>query len=302
MAEQSRTRRSGVVGPLILIGLGLIFLGNNLGWLDWSIWTTLLRIWPVFLIAAGIDLLFGRRSTLGALAAVVLIVAVFAAALYLSWRPLSGDRLAGEELVKPLQGAARAEVTLERAAGKLEVSALQSSANLVEGTLDMRQDEKARVEYEVKDGTAILSARNEGNTVGPTVTDAGRYTWDIRLNDAVPMALDITVAAGESDLDLTKLDVEDLRISLAVGANKVILPQDGMYKADISGAVGSIEVVVPRGLAARVSFGTALVGRDLVGEWDQDGNVYTTPGYATAESRVDLNIGLALGGVKLRRE
>jgi len=65
-------------------------LGTNLGWLDWSIWTTLLRIWPVFLIALGIDLLVGRRSALGALVAALLIVAVLAGAIYVAWQPSRG--------------------------------------------------------------------------------------------------------------------------------------------------------------------------------------------------------------------
>ena len=59
MDERKRNRRGGLIGPLILIGLGVVFLLNNLGILDWSIWEILLRLWPVLLVAAGLDLILG---------------------------------------------------------------------------------------------------------------------------------------------------------------------------------------------------------------------------------------------------
>ena len=47
-------RHGGLVGPAILIGLGVVFLLNNLGMLDWGIWNILLRLWPLLLIAIGL--------------------------------------------------------------------------------------------------------------------------------------------------------------------------------------------------------------------------------------------------------
>jgi hypothetical protein len=56
-----RHRRS-LVGPVILIGLGMIFLMDNLGLLDRTVWALLGTVWPLLLVAIGLDLLFGRRS------------------------------------------------------------------------------------------------------------------------------------------------------------------------------------------------------------------------------------------------
>ncbi len=64
------TRRASALGPLFLITVGIVFLLNNLGVLDWSIWQSLVRLWPILLIAAGLDLLIGRRSVLGFVIAV----------------------------------------------------------------------------------------------------------------------------------------------------------------------------------------------------------------------------------------
>ena len=60
--DKRDTRRGGLIGPVILIGLGSVFLLINLGVLSWSVWTVIFRLWPVLLVAAGLDLLLGRRS------------------------------------------------------------------------------------------------------------------------------------------------------------------------------------------------------------------------------------------------
>lgn len=59
-----------LVRPLILIGLGLFFLLSNLGLISWNFWEAVGRLWPIFLIAMGLDLLIGRRSLLASLAVV----------------------------------------------------------------------------------------------------------------------------------------------------------------------------------------------------------------------------------------
>jgi len=99
--------------------------------------------------------------------------------------------------VRPLQGATRAEVTLGRAAGRLEVSALQSQTNLVEGTLQLRDGEKRWwITASAAGRRTCASATREH--VGPMLGDAGRSTWAIKLNDDIPMTLEVSLAAGRA--------------------------------------------------------------------------------------------------------
>ena len=55
----------GIVGPTILIGAGAVLLLNTTGLVDWDIWAIMWRLWPVILIAIGLDILIGRRSLAG---------------------------------------------------------------------------------------------------------------------------------------------------------------------------------------------------------------------------------------------
>ena len=51
----NRKNRVSMIGPVILIGLGVVLLLNNLEVLPWSIWGALFRLWPVLLVAVGLE-------------------------------------------------------------------------------------------------------------------------------------------------------------------------------------------------------------------------------------------------------
>jgi len=55
-------RQEGLVGPIFLVGLGVVFLLSYLGYLGFDAWPFILRLWPVLLIAFGLDILTRRRS------------------------------------------------------------------------------------------------------------------------------------------------------------------------------------------------------------------------------------------------
>ena len=101
--DEERGRRGGLFGPVILIGLGVVFLLNNLGILDWSVWEVIVRLWPVLLIAAGLDVLIGRRSALGSLLSLVLTLAVLGGALWLlGTGAITGQASISEEIRQAL--------------------------------------------------------------------------------------------------------------------------------------------------------------------------------------------------------
>jgi len=297
-----RPQRGGLVGPLILIGLGIVFLLSNLGALEWDVLWTLLRIWPIFLIAGGIDLLVGRRSFLGSLLALVLIVAVFAGAFWLAWKGEAGPVGAGEEISQDLDGATRAEIVLGPAVGTLRVEALLDSTSLVEGTVRLGSGEELEREFEIEDGVAVFTLQSEGVTIGPFAGMGDERGWDLQLNGDVPLDLEIGIGVGQADVDLTGLTVSDLDVSFGVGQTAITLPAEGDFLARVDGAIGQVVIVVPRGMEARIRLDTALVTRQLPQGYRCHDDVCTSPGYASADNRVDLEIDMAIGNVSVRAD
>ena len=297
-----RKRGVSLIGPAILIGLGVVFLLNNLGILAWNVWEVIFRLWPVLLIAAGLDLLIGRRSVWGSLLALALTLAVFAGALWLSGAGIeTGQVVTGEEIVQTLDGATQAEVILEPGVGTLHVHALPESANLIEGVLRLGRGERATRDLAVEDETATFTLRSGSATFGPFIGEWGdERAWNIGLNSDVSLKLEISLGVGESDVDLTGLMVDDLQVSMGVGQTTVILPAEGRFQAQVEGAIGETVVVIPAGLAARIQIDTALAGSQLPDGYQRQDDVYTSPGYESAENRVDLEVSQAIGNITIR--
>lgn len=67
--------------PILLMGGGVILLLVNLGVLSTNGWSQLWQLWPLLLVAIGVDILFGRKSVLGALVGVLLALVVLALAV-----------------------------------------------------------------------------------------------------------------------------------------------------------------------------------------------------------------------------
>ncbi len=296
MAENERRRRYrpvGLGGPLILIGLGVAFLLNNLGVWEISVWELIFRFWPILLIAAGLDIFLGRRSRWGSLAALILTLAVLAGAVWLS---ISGIRpeLAGEKIGYPLNEATQAKVVIAPAVGDLRVEPLSDSKNLAEGTIS---GGRAKPELSVAGKTANFTLESGETTIGPFADD---WAWELRLTPNVPIELDVDLAMGQADIDLTGLDISSLNVDMAMGRIEVIFPDRGDFDAEVEGAIGEIVVVIPEGMAARISFDTGLVARQIPDSYGCDEGVCTSPGYAGADNKVDLTVNLAIGSVVVR--
>jgi hypothetical protein len=287
---------------VILIGLGIVFLLNNLGLLAWSVWDVILRLWPILLIAVGLDVLIGRRSIWGSLLALVLTLAVLVGVLWLFGAGVVvGPAPATEEIAQALDGATRAEVVIAPAVGNLHVESLSDSNLLVAGVVYPARGERVGRDFTVQGETAIFSLRSEGAFTPFTPGWGGGRGWDLGLNAGVPLELEVSLGAGQAELDLSGLAVGGLEVSMGLGRTTVVLPDEGRFRAQIDGAIGQTIVVIPPGMEARVRFDTALVGRDVPAGFRRQDDVYTSSGYASAENRVDLEIGLAIGGVTVRR-
>jgi hypothetical protein len=291
-----RRRRGSLVGPLILIGLGVVFLLNNLGILSWSVWEVIFRLWPILLVAIGLDLLIGRRSTLGSLLALALTLIVLAGALWLFGVGIGGGAASpGQRISQPLEDVSQAQVVLNPATGKLQVHALSDSANLVEGTLRPARGEPIQPQFSRQGNSATFVLTRSGTSFGPFPGSIGP-TWDLGLSPQVPIDLKVDVGAGEANLDLTHVQV-----NMGVGETTLTLPSQGQFQAVVDGAIGQTTLVIPQGMAARITVDTGLASSQLPSGYQKQDNVYTSPNFESADNRVEIKADQAIGNLVVRQ-
>ena len=294
---ESQRKRVSLVGPAILIIVGVVLLLNNMGWTAISVWD-LLRLWPILLIAGGLELLFGQRSTLASVVVLVVMLAILGGGLWLlvNSRP-SGDLLQGQEISQSLSGATTAEVDIGFGVGTLRVGPLSNPDKLILGVADLYRGEELESDFQVSDGTARYGLWSQGNWSVPFVGWEGDKTWDLDLNRDVPMRLDIDAGVGDASIDLERMNLTGLRLNMGVGRMTVILPMRGDFEAMVDGGVGELVVKVPEGMALRVSATAGLGTASVPPGYAHDGDVYTSPGFEKADNRVDLMVKAGIGRV-----
>jgi hypothetical protein len=74
---------SNIVGALLLIFVGSLFLANNLGITSWSVWNDFWKFWPVVLILLGLQFLLGKSVIAKVLMAVITVSVLTLGSLYI---------------------------------------------------------------------------------------------------------------------------------------------------------------------------------------------------------------------------
>jgi hypothetical protein len=298
--EKKNQERVNFLGPMLLIFAGCILLLNVLGIVDWGIWWSILRLWPIFLIAAGLELLLGRRSRAGSFLAALLSMLLLVGALLLTTADMGTAGLVSRQIQQPRDDATEALINIEPAFGVLRLSALPESADLVRGEILLDEGEEVQEAATNQGGQASYRLETTGESWAPFGMWDDRRVWDLGLSPGAALQLDNSIVLGQNRLDLSRLDLSTLNSSMALGWTEVILPAEDHFEGEITGAIGGITLVLPRGTALRLVPGTAMVLRQIPDDFQRQEGVYLSPGYASAENHIDLDIGLAIGLLSVR--
>jgi hypothetical protein len=294
-------RRGGLVGSTLIIAVGIVFILSNYGYLTVNVWEVVVRLWPLLLIAMGFDVFIGRRSIWASLVGLVLILVILAGALWAFGVGIgSGQTLTGEQVSQPLGNAAQASIKIEPGAASIRLQALKTSDNLLAGTIGTNKGQSVVKDFSQNGNNVSLTLRTTGANFYYLPAGSSQWSWDLGLTPQIPINLTVNLGAGNTDLDLTGLQISSLNVDMGVGNASMILPASGNYNARINGAIGQLVIEIPQGLGVKVKSDAAIASVNLPADFQEQNGFSTSPGYASAGSRVDLNLGMAIGNVTVR--
>lgn len=267
--------------------------------MGWDLWSTLWRLWPVLLIAAGIDIMFGPHHTWGGWVAAGLVVTVVGGVLFFAPVVVQDYGLGYvQNIAEPLRDATKADVEIAPGLGHLIIREARDGAMLAEGRIERFQGEQLSVSHTGSSGVARLDIKSRGLKGIPASVE-GRHTWDLGLNGSVPMRLDLDLGVGKSELDLTRLRLTELEVNTGVGETRIDLPATGRFPARIDSGIGRLTVTIPRGMAVRVRAETGIGAVHFDGEFVERGSVRESPDYETSANQVDLRISGGIGAIDI---
>lgn len=299
----NRKPRGGLVGPISLIFLGIVFLVHTLGIYEIDFWDLFLSLWPLFLIALGVDILIGYRSRAGTLISALIIVALFTGGLYLYYESQAGSlarATEGNQFQQELDEVERAKIIIEPGVGVISVSELLETKFLISSTVSGWDPESILTEHRTRGNVGLYRIGIlEGFVFVPPFTGANMPTWDVGVTSLIPIELIVENGIGEQDIDLTDLNISGVTIEYGVGRSVITMPAVGNFNATLSGGVGLQEVRIPRSLAVRVTTGRGLVLINFPDEFILKDGFYYSPNYATSDHRVNVLLEQGIGSLTL---
>ena len=225
-------RRPSIIGPLILITAGVLFLLANMGMLPFTFWELAVRFWPIILILIGLEIIFGRRSLLGALVILVLWVGLVAGVIWVAYAQgggiLPSAAATTEELSQPLGDIKSATVDLNVGFSNTTLTSLSIDAgDLMKGTFSHGQGTRMVKTYNVAGSDGRLSLREEGSNFilgGVTVS-----RWDLALNPSLPVVLRVDVLGAPVARGSLKAGTALGSAFLAALAGMIAAPASSVY-------------------------------------------------------------------------
>jgi hypothetical protein len=317
-----RINRGLLKWGLFFIVLGAVPLAVRQGLVDEDTVARAWTLWPLLLVLAGIALLLRRTpvETAADLAVSVLFGLIAGGLLASGTVPVAGcgDDQAGQ----PFQArsgdlADRADVELELSCGELTVQVAEGTRWTVEGADEdgdgPRLDASSgSLEVRSDRDTGFLDARDRWTVTLPA---ASEIALDARVNagagrldlaNARLRALHVGVNAGEATIDLGEVAaLGELDIELnAVGNPRIVLPNLSFSGRIEANAAGGVRICAPVGAGLRFTVNDSFAAshnfaaRGLT----QDGNVWSTPGFDQAATRIDLRTQVNAGNFELEPE
>jgi len=280
---------------IVFLLLGLLILGRNLGWFPDFSWMKLISLWPVFLVAAGLQLLFPRGIL--AILSPLVIVAVFVYAIsgyaivgpnLVDWSALTTKKIAGPP------PTAQAQLVLnDLRAVQFELGAdLELDANEISLTSSRELAGAVRTDTQGGINQFVISAPKQvgwlhGRTQPIKVDLTPVPEWSVELNGGVI----------NGSLGLHSFNWSDVVINAGITSLHLQLNQGQQgQRIKVSSGVAKLVLHVPRGISLRVKSSSPLPLSQLTKEgFNRSGQVYTSPEYNGQGSsiQIDINAGIA---------
>lgn len=196
-----------------------------------------------------------------------------------------------------LQGAKSMRAEVRMGLGELRVEG--GAAGAMDADFEYsRRDWRPNVDYAVNGGVGVLEVRQ------PDVRTFGfgghRNTWSIRLNDGVPLDLEVETGAGRTTLELGRLDLRSLDVRTGAGETTLDLSgADHDARVRVQTGAGELDLLVPDDVGVRVNVRSVGVGDIRADGFRREGDAFVNDAWDDAEARLEIDLDHGVGDVEV---
>ena len=243
-------RGEGYAGATVVTGLGVIFLLGNLNYLTFSGWDLILRLWPIILVAVGLDIIIGRRRPWSAAIGVLIGLIVTGGIFWLIINSSFTTSYKTDTVNFNLGQAQTVNGTISMPVGTLNLKGGVEGNQLLSGDLKLNSSENFSRDLTVAGTTATFTLEGRGYTgFVPFSNSAGQEVWTLQLSPTPSYTLTGKAGGGRMQPGSERFKVTNLSVQTAVGKTSLTLPASGPLTGKIEAAIGETVDLPPQGRA-----------------------------------------------------
>ncbi|MCK5125042.1 MAG: hypothetical protein KAR42_02195 [candidate division Zixibacteria bacterium] len=280
---------------IFFIVAGLLLILSNFDYIDWRTGSDLFSLWPLILIAIGIEKIFAqsKMKIIAYLSPVLLgCIVIFVAVSGFSDSNLTRSG-----------NAYRYNVGMETGYKSFELDFAMDDADLtVRGA---SSNDLIRCRFGGNGGDPETDMEVFGETVKLRIEETSRnswihfkqgrrsgYRWSTSVSNSIPLSLKCTGDKSDMRLDCRELMLESLDVDSDEGDISISIGGlMDLVKIELNGDDADYTITIPRGSGVKVTGADDIIYRRFrkIGLED-NGDSYMTVGYDTLNPKIELNM------------
>ncbi|MFW6306774.1 MAG: LiaF transmembrane domain-containing protein [Bacillota bacterium] len=303
-------KKSQVKWGIILIGLGILFLLNTMGIINNFNWSLLLQFWPVIIILIGLNIVL-KNTPLWWLTSVIFVCAVLALFLispetydndfnFIPPYMVNRDKGTYRTDVKIEEGIERLNLYINFTAGRLRLNSVHNNENLYEANIRYIND-KPDINYdfnEVNNTASLVIDQPEGSDSWLNI--GGDNNWRIYLTPDIPVSININAGAGDFNLNLEDLMIEELSFNSGAGDMEIDLGDYAKY-VRLNSAAADVDINIPEGKAVSIKTSGLINNNNFLdqGLIKINDRTYQTTDYNNSDNKIMIEVNSPASNIDL---
>jgi hypothetical protein len=314
-----------ILWGIILLFVGVVLLLENFNIIEFY-WRNVWGFWPIFLIIAGVNILFNRnKSNLGSMISIGVLVLTLGFLFYKGQQPPEsrnwlGDRFGNDlhidmdddndddqsvnterlSFSEPYQTDSAKKVVLNISGGGTSFKLDGTTDSLIAADVE-RSRGTFTLKKEFLDSVQTLTFKMQEKKGKWSMNDGGNSV-NFKLNKQPVWDVIMGMGAGEVDFDLTEYKVRTFRFDGGAAALDITMG-DLLPIADVvvKTGVADVKIKVPSGAGCRIKSNTGLSSKDFTGFTKMENGSYETSNYATSTKKIFITLDGGLSNFEVSR-
>jgi len=322
-----KMKANKIIKGFTFLLIGTILLANTLEILEWSVWSNIIKLWPLLIVSIGLSLIF-RGKSLSFMGPLIIFLGIilgvvtsymgigFEGEIVREVKTLSREIVIEIEKVPEIEVALETEITPETEASLEtkeypEIERASIELNLDVGKLTLGESTPLLYEcvsqYRYKEFEPFEKfshTEKEANIIiyhSPIIkrriSNNIRNHWQLKLNNEIIYNLSVETGAIDTDCNLSGFKVEKLYIESGASNINLVLPQYNS-KIIIDTGVSNIDIAIPKNVGATVNIDSGIAIKDL-DDFIKRNSMYISNNYNSSEFKVDMEIDCGVSNINI---